>query len=120
MTPGRLEAADASGDKPGIWLVTVGGWAVLEPSFEGARDFSFGGRPILAVRRDGAKDWLTLPKDSFDIDLFETERFRAGPVANWHWQRSVGSVPRGFQQVGKIDLSLAAGGFITSWIPGSR
>lgn len=113
--PERLAAAETLEGKPDIWLVTIGGWAIIEPSFEGARDFSFGGRPILAIRREGAKDWLTLPKDSFDIELVETERFRAGPVASWHFQRDVGSVPRGFQQVGKIDLSVEAGGFIEYW-----
>lgn len=118
--PERLAAEDAPGSKPDIWLVTVGSWAVLEPNFEGSKHVSINARPIFNIRKEGAREWLVLPNDGFDIELVETDNFRAGPVGNWHWQRDVsasnGSVsPRGYRRIGKVDLSLEAGGFAEYW-----
>ena len=118
MLPVAKGSADESTgqDKPDLWNVTIGSWAVLEPKFEGARHNSFAGRPILNVRKEGSRDWLVLPNDGFDFELFETDNFRAGPVANWHWQRDVGgSAPRGFRHIGSVDLSVEAGAFAEFW-----
>ena len=104
------------GSKPDIWIVTVGGWAVLEPNFEGARRDTLNWRPLFSFRREGEREWLTLPNDGFEFEFIETDNFRAGAVANWHWQRDVGAgVPRGFKHVGSVDLSIEGGAFAEFW-----
>ena len=111
-----LLADDAPGSKPDIWIVTVGSWAVLEPKFEGARRDSLNFRPLFSIRREGEREWLTLPNDGFDFEFIETDNFRAGAVANWHSQRDVtGGVPRGFRHIGSIDLSFEGGAFAEFW-----
>ena len=113
-TPAAAE--DAPGGKPDIWIVTLGGWGVLEPRFEGARRNTLNFRPLLNVRREGEKEWLTLPNDGFDFEFVETSNFRAGAVANWHWQRDVaGGTPRGFKHIGSVDLSIEGGAFAEYW-----
>lgn len=103
-------------EKPDLWHVTVGSWAVLEPKFEGARSHDLDWRPILNIRRAGEREWIVLPNDGFDIEIVETDNFRAGPVANWRWLRNTdGLSPRGFRQVGNIDLSIEAGAFAEFW-----
>lgn len=111
------DVAPASNGKPGLWVVTLGSRFMAEPSFEGARSHDFGWRPIIGWRRKSEKEWLSLPNDGLDYDLFETENFRAGPVANIRWLRGSDAVlpPRGFRSVGPIDLSVEAGAFAEFW-----
>jgi outer membrane scaffolding protein for murein synthesis (MipA/OmpV family) len=98
------------------WIVTIGGWGTLEPTFEGARTMKPAGRPIFSFRSAGSKDWLVLPNDGFDFELIETDNFRAGPVANWNWVRASNSIaPRGFRPIGSVDLSVEAGVFAEYW-----
>ena len=111
-----LVAEDAPGSKPDIWIVAVGGWGVLEPRFEGAKKDSLNFRPFFNAHKEGVREWLALPNDGFDFELIETDNFRAGPVANWHWQRDVsGGIPRGFKHIGSVDLSIEAGAFAEFW-----
>lgn len=108
-------AEDAS-THPNLWIVTVGGWATLEPSAEGATSLRAAGRPLLGWRRADSKDWMVLPNDGFDFDLIETGTFRAGPVASWSWMRSGTLLPRGYRRaLGFGDLSLEAGVFAEYW-----
>ena len=111
-----LAAADSTAEKPDIWIVTLGGWGVLEPRFEGAKHDTVNFRPLFNIRKEGAKEWLVLPNDGFDFEFIETSNFRAGPVANWHWQRSVtGDIPRGYKHFGSVDLSIEGGAFAEFW-----
>jgi outer membrane protein len=102
------------GAKPNLWLVTVGGFAVVEPRFEGSDKLEAGFRPIFSFRKAGSREWMSLPNDGFDFELIETDNFRAGPVANVRWARG-SSGQRGFKDVGTIDLSLEAGAFVEYW-----
>ena len=112
-----VHAEPEAGSKPSIWIVTVGSWATLEPSFEGSNALRAAGRPIFNLRRSDAKEWLVLPNDGFDYELIETDNFRAGPVANWRWLRpSDQALPRGYRQIGSLDLSVEAGAFAEYWV----
>lgn len=98
------------------WIVTVGGWANISPDYSGAKNYDWGGSPILDFRPVGAKEWLALPKDGIDYELFEADNFRAGPVGTirWDWGNSR---DRGLKEVGNtgIDLSLEIGAFVEYW-----
>lgn len=113
--PARAEEPVAV-SAPGLgYIVTIGGFADLEPRFEGARHSRWGFQPVFDVRKEGSREWLNLPRDGVDIALWETDNFRAGPVASGRWERDVGSLVRGFRHVGVVNLSIEAGGFVEYW-----
>jgi len=95
-------------------VVTLGGWGLVEPNFEGAGRYSFAPRPILDIRGVNDKDWLSLPKDGFGLDLYETGNFHMGLVGNWRWALGVHD-QRGFKHIGSVDVSVEAGGFAEYW-----
>lgn len=105
-------AAAASSD----WMITLGGWGNLSPDYDGSRHYDFGGSPIVDFHRVGSKEWLSLPKDGIDYELFEIDNFRAGPVGNIRWDFGH-TEDRGLKEIGNtgIDLSLEIGAFAEYW-----
>lgn len=97
------------------YIITLGGFADVEPKFEGSRRYRVGFLPLFDVREANAKEWLNLPRDAVDFALFETESLRAGVVGNGRWGRDTNSLVRGYHHVGDINLSLEAGGFAEWW-----
>ncbi len=115
----QTAAAPAAGEGP--LLITLGSNAVYAPRFEGSRRHDVSPWPIISWRNQGSKEWLDMPTDGLDYALFETERFRMGPVGFFRWQRDNGTItPRGFGRVGhgksQIDLSLEGGLFAEYWV----
>ncbi len=108
------DAAPPAGTAPGL-IVTVGGYALYEPDFEGASEYVFGFRPVFNIRREGARVWLDIPDDGLDYELFETSNFRAGIVGNFRYSRDINTLDRGFKKVGSVELSLEAGAFAEYW-----
>jgi outer membrane protein len=106
------EIATASSD----WIVTLGGWGNISPEYSGAKHYDFGGSPIIDFHRAGEKEWLSLPKDGIDYELFQTDNFRAGPVGTIRWDFG-NSRDRGLKEVSNtgVDLSLEIGAFIEYW-----
>lgn len=98
------------------WIITLGGWGNLSPEYDGSRHYDFGGSPIVDFRRVGSKEWLSLPKDGIDYELFEIDNFRAGPVGNIRWDFGH-TEDRGLKEIGNtgIDLSLEIGAFAEYW-----
>lgn len=97
------------------WVVSIGGWGGFSPKYQGSDDYVFGGTPTFDVHQMGSK-WLDLPKDGLDYGLFETENFRAGPVANLSWGFGTAN-QRGLKEIGAtgIDLSAELGAFAEYW-----
>jgi outer membrane protein len=96
------------------WVVTLGGWGAISPDYSGSKHYEFGGIPIFDIHR--GMEWLRLPKDGIDYEIFETSNFRAGPVADIRW--GIGTTPdRGFKEIGKtgLDLAVEAGAFAEYW-----
>src|SRR6516164_10153566 len=67
---------------PSAWIVTLGGYGVLEPTYEGSKRYILGFKPLGEIRQADDKEWLSFPNDSFDYNLFETSNFRTGPSVN--------------------------------------
>lgn len=108
-----------SGDNSPL-LITLGSYGVYAPRFEGSKRHDLSPWPIISWRRQGDKEWLDLPTDGIDYALIETDKFRAGPVGYWRWQRSTSTLQeRGFSRIGhgrsSIDLSLEGGMFAEYW-----
>jgi MipA family protein len=110
------DAPPSAGDtKPALWIVTVGGYGTFEPKSDGSSSYHPAGRPIFNFRRSDAREWLSLPNDSFDFELVETDQFRAGPVATGHLTRARPVLDRGTKNFGNFDVSLEAGAFAEYW-----
>ncbi|WP_290986942.1 MipA/OmpV family protein [Hyphomicrobium sp.] len=97
-------------------IVTIGGWGNISPEYSGSKHYDFGGSPIIDIRHVGSREWLSLPSDGIDYELFETDNFRAGPVGTLRWDFG-NSKDRGLKEVGNtgIDLSLELGVFLEYW-----
>lgn len=116
----RIAAAEQStpDDRPAVWLVTLGVLGVVSPDSEGSKSYSLGARPIVAFRRSDAREWLTMPNDGIDVELIETDSFRAGPVAALRFNRDTERNVRGFRRIGGrdgVDVAVEAGVFAEYW-----
>lgn len=97
-------------------IITLGGYGLIVPKFEGAKREELGFRPTISWRKPGDRVWLDLPNDGLDFDVIEGDNYRAGVVGNIRYQRNTDTVrPRGFKRVGSTDLSVEAGGFAEYW-----
>jgi MipA family protein len=108
LSSGPVSYKDAPGN---YWVVTIGGYGVIEPAFAGSKDTVFTGRPIVDVRRAGSKEWLTLPNDSFGIAVYETGNFRVGVAGDYLSHRSHNDAPTALVGIHDIGYTLEAGGF---------
>ena len=95
--------------------MTLGGFGLLEPKFEGAKRQELGWKPVFGLHSPGTREWLDLPNDGVDYEFVETDTFRAGAVGNFRFTRDTNSLVRGFKRLRNVDLSLEAGGFAEFW-----
>lgn len=97
-------------------IITVGGFGVMQPKFEGAKHQELAYRPVFSWRGENDRVWLDMPNDGLDFSLLEGSNWRMGVVGNVRWQRHAEDArPRGFKRVGDLDLSVEAGGFAEYW-----
>jgi len=119
LSVGAAQAGGLLGDNPvslkdgpggGYWVVTIGGYGAMEPSFPGSKDYSGTGRLIFDVYRAGDREWLTLPNDAASITLYEAGNFRAGVAADYIMSRTQND---GGAAVGLHDVNytIEVGGF---------
>jgi MipA family protein len=101
-------------DGPGnYWVVTIGGYASIDPAFPGAKetDYVWSGRPILDSHRAGEREWLSLPNDAFGIGLYNAGNFRVGVAGDFIGRRNRSDAPNALDGVHNIDYTFEAGGF---------
>ncbi len=115
---GSAFAADLSGgpvsykDAPGnYWVVTIGGYGVVEPAFPGSKDDVFTGRPIIDIHRAGDKEWLALPNDAFSVSLYSTNNFRIGAAGDYLNHRQQSDAPDALKGMHDINYTLELGAF---------
>ncbi len=106
------ERANAFGSGP--WVVTIGGWVVAQPDYEGSDDYEAAFRPIFNIRKEGSKEWLSLPDDSAGIAVFETSNFRIGPAFGFTPERD-SSDNRALRGLKSVDFTIEAGAFVEYW-----
>jgi MipA family protein len=106
-----LEFSSPNDVPPSAWIVTIGGYGVLEPTYEGSKRYILGFKPIGEIRQADDKEWLSFPNDAFDYNLLETLNFRAGPSANITLQSRFHGQDIDLR-LGRADADLAGGGFV--------
>ena len=103
-------------DAPSGTIITVGGYGIIGPKFEGSKHDELSFKPSFSWHKTGDRVWLDLPNDGLDISIIEGDNYRAGVVGNLRWQRHAEDVrPRGFKKVGSADVSVEAGAFAEYW-----
>jgi outer membrane scaffolding protein for murein synthesis (MipA/OmpV family) len=91
------------------WIVTVSVIGAITPSFPGSaqvRPYPF---PSVSFRRVGEPEAFSTPDEGFGIDLVDTGPIKAGPVANFVFQRGQRDGLFGLKRIG---LTHEIGGFV--------
>lgn len=91
------------------WIVTVSVIGAFAPSFPGSgqvRPYPF---PAVAIRRVGEPETFSTPDEGFGFPLVDLGYVRAGPVANFTFQRGQRDGLFGLRRIG---LTHEIGGFI--------
>ncbi len=84
--PPMMAAGNVS-DNSG-WIVSIGGMALYEPQYTGAKKFGVSGTPFFSFRRPNEKQDFSSPDDSLDYTLYSTDQLRFGLVGNLRQGRS--------------------------------
>ena len=95
---------------PSAWIVELGGYGVLEPTYLGSKYYNLGFKPLVGFRQAGDREWLSFPNDAFDYNLYETANFRAGPAGNLTLQSRLHGQDIDLR-LGKADVDLQGGAF---------
>ncbi len=95
---------------PSAWIIEVGGYGVLEPTYLGSRFYDVGLKPLFGFRQVGDREWLSFPNDAFDITLYETANLRTGPAGNLTLQSRLHGQDIDLR-LGKADVDLQGGAF---------
>jgi outer membrane protein len=93
------------------WIIALGGYGVFEPTYLGSRKYDFSFKPQIDFRRSDEKDWLSFPNDAFDVSLYETSNFRAGPAGTISLQSRFHGQDIDLR-LGKADVDLQGGAFV--------
>ena len=94
-------------------IVTVGGGAILQPRFPGARELEFRPWPILGTRRAGTAERFSAPDDSFGLALMKGGNFSLGPAANIASGREEEDAIKG---IGNVGTTVEVGAFAEAYM----
>jgi MipA family protein len=110
-SPARaLDIVPLDNAPPSVWIVGVGGYGVLEPTYEGSKSYNFGLKPQFEIRQTGDREWLMFPNDAVDFNVYETSNFHAGPAAELTLQSRFHGEDIDLR-LGKADADLQGGLF---------
>ncbi len=93
-----------------MWIIELGGYGVLEPTYLGSRQYNLGFKPQIGFRQAGDREWFESPNDAFDYSLYETANFRAGPAGNLTLQSRLHGQDIDLR-LGQADVNLQGGVF---------
>lgn len=108
--PAPLPPPSKSGEaKPEGWIVTLSVIGAVVPSFPGSRLMRPYPFPAVNFRAIGEPERFATPDDGFGFAVLDTDLVRAGPVANFVFQRGQRDGLFGLRRIG---LTHEIGGFI--------
>ncbi len=112
-----VSGAHAGGDyapASSSWVVTIGGYVVAQPDYEGSDDYEAAFKPIFNIRREGSKEYLKLPDDSGGFAVFDSGGFRFGPAFGFRDERN-SSDNRDLRGLKDVDFTFELGAFAEYW-----
>lgn len=94
------------------WIVTVSVIGAVSPSFPGSGEMRPYPFPAVSFRRVGEPETFSTPDEGFGIDVLDLGYVKAGPVANFVFERG-----RQFQLFGlrTVGLTHEVGGFVEAY-----
>jgi len=94
------------------WIVTVSVIGAVRPSFPGSGEMRPYPFPSVSFRRVGEPETFSTPDEGFGLDVLDLGYLKAGPVANFVFERG-----RQFQLFGlrTVGLTHEVGGFIEAY-----
>jgi outer membrane protein len=95
---------------PSAWIVDLGGYGVIEPTYEGSKHYILSFKPQVDIWRAGSQEWLSFPHDAVTYSFYETSNFRAGPAAGLTLQSRYHGEDIDLR-LGKADADLSGGAF---------
>lgn len=102
----------------GDWSLTLGGAGYMAPRFQGSKDLSFYGQPIISLSRAGSGARFSSRNDNISFALIDNGMFRAGPVGKILFERS--DRDRALRGLGTVPWGGEIGGFFdfypSSWL----
>ncbi|MGA7328712.1 MAG: MipA/OmpV family protein [Rhodomicrobium sp.] len=105
-----VDLASPTSLPPSAWILDIGGYGVIEPVYEGSRNYTFAFKPQIDAREAGDREWLTFPNDAVSYALLETGNFRAGPAGTLTLQSPYHGQDIDLR-LGKANVDLAGGVF---------
>ena len=99
---------------PPQWTVTLGAEGRIAPSFEGSSRYVPYLFPLFTVRRAGTPPAFSAPRDGFGFALFDSGRFRLGPVGSLKLPRSERQ-DDSLRGLGDVGLAVEVGAFLEFW-----
>jgi outer membrane scaffolding protein for murein synthesis (MipA/OmpV family) len=96
---------------PSAWVVELGGYGILQPTWLGSKSYELSFRPIGELHQAGDWPWLSFPNDSTTYSLFATDDVRAGPAASFSLQSRLHGQDIDLR-LGKADVTTQGGAFV--------
>ena len=96
------------------YIVTLGGNAVLQPTFPGSDKASVNFFPSLSYRRSDEAPRFTAPDDGIAISVIDDPSFRVGPVFRLDGGRYLAD-DRSLYGLRKLNLDVESGLFVEYW-----
>ncbi|MDX2264125.1 MAG: MipA/OmpV family protein [Hyphomicrobiales bacterium] len=109
--PARADDFEPVGD---VWIVTIGGYIVGQPDYLGSDDYEAAFKPIFNIRREGTKEYLSLPGDAGGFALIDRGGFRFGPAFALRNERDAGD-NRDTRGLDDVDYTFELGAFAEYW-----
>jgi MipA family protein len=103
---------------PSAWIVDLGGYGVVQPTWLGSKHYELGFRPIADIRQAGDRQYLSFPNDAITYSLLETDNLRAGPAGSISLQSRLHGQDIDLH-LGKADITTQGGAFVEYYPLGS-
>lgn len=94
------------------WIVTVSVIGAVRPSFPGSSEMTGYPFPAVSFRRVGEPEAFSTPDEGFGLDVLDMGYLKAGPVANFTFERGRQPQLFGLHTVG---LTHEVGGFVEAY-----
>ncbi|MDZ4790237.1 MAG: MipA/OmpV family protein [Hyphomicrobiales bacterium] len=113
---GGAAAARADNFEPvaDVWVVTIGGYVVGQPDYEGSDDHEAAFKPIFNITRKGSKEYLDLPDDAGGFAIVDRGGFRFGPAFGFRDERDRGD-NKDLRGLNEVDFTFELGVFAEYW-----
>lgn len=108
----QAQAGDLFGGEGGGWELQAGAAAVVQPKYEGSKDYEVIGAPIIAPAGSAGEGVVSFKGiDDLRFRLLRSSGFEAGPLVGYRFDRDEKDAAR-LRGLGDVDGGLVIGGYV--------